>query len=1090
MYVISGSVLLQYISSHVRRIIGLHFTVYDYWATAYPRRCKTRHFGDESGMAALLGRIEEFDGSKEADWQQYVERLAHFFTANGITDADKKRAVFLSVIGAATYKTLRNILSPAKPGDKTYEELIEKLSRHFRPAPSEIVERFKFHSRSRLPGESVATFVAELRSLSEFCNFGDTLDVMIRDRLVCGINDITIQKRLLSEPGLTYAKAVEIAQSAETAAQSLRELRGKRENGAPSGTPRNQSPQQEGVHRASEPQPTRKSTLTCYRCGRAGHTVTNCKVDKDVECHQCGKKGHMKRACRGKPRSGQRRPGKKQVKKVEDDKEEESDSDDSSIKHLSLKGTKRAPPITVDMKVDNCLITMEVDTGASLSLMSYNTFSGVWPGRSLESTDVRLRTYSKEPIPVLGCTYVDVEYNGQTGQFPLVIVEGSGPTLLGRDWLSQIQLDWRAIHHVHTASLQAVLARYPAVFKEGLGTLKGFQAKIYVEPNATPAFNPARSVPYALRDLVDKELERLQGEGTLELVEISEWAAPIVVVLKRDKKSVRICGDFSVTVNPVSKLDRYPIPKVEDLFARLSKGRYFSKIDLSHAYQQLPLQADSRKYVVINTHKGLFTRLPFGISSAPGIFQRVMESLLQGISGVVVYLDDILISGSTEEEHLAALDEVLNRLNKAGLRVKKSKCEFLRSSVTYLGHQIDAEGLHPLQDRVRAIRDAPTPTSVPKLKSYLGMLTYYSRFLQNLSSLLHPLYVLLRKDSKWHWGPDQEKAFLASKELLMSAKFLTHFDSSLELTLACDASAYGLGAVLSHKMRDGSERPIGFASRTLTAAECNYSELEKEGLSCIFGIKRFHDYLFGHPFQLITDHKPLLGLLKENKATSPQASARIRRWSLFLSNYEYQLTFRNTKAHANADALSRLPLPTEPAKKSEEPELVLLAEHLSESPVTARDIRLWTRRDAKLSQVLHHVQKGWPDEGNPDLEPYSSRRLELSSYEGCVLWGNRVVVPPPGRQAVLQELHEGHPGMTRMKSLSRMYVWWPGINADIEKSVRLCCQCQEVHSSPPAAPLHPWKWPSRPWARLHVDFAGPFEGKYILVCIDAHSKCI
>ena len=147
------------------------------------------------------------------------------------------------MIGAVTYKTLRNILSPAKPGDKTYEELIEKLSPHFRPASSEIVERFKSHSRSRLPGESVATFVAELRSLLEFRNFGDTLDVMIRDRLVCGINDITIQKRLLSEPGLTYAKAVEIAQSAETAAQSLRELRGKRENGAPSGTPRNQSPQ-------------------------------------------------------------------------------------------------------------------------------------------------------------------------------------------------------------------------------------------------------------------------------------------------------------------------------------------------------------------------------------------------------------------------------------------------------------------------------------------------------------------------------------------------------------------------------------------------------------------------------------------------------------------------------------------------------------------------------------------------------------------------------------------------------------------------------------------------------------------------------
>ena len=200
--------------------------------------------------------------------------------------------------------------------------------------------------------------------------------------------------------------------------------------------------------------------------------------------------------------------------------------------------------------------------------------------------------------------------------------------------------------------------------------------------------------------------------------------------------------------------------------------------------------------------------------------------------------------------------------------------------------------------------------------------------------------------------------------------------------------------------------------------------------------------------------------------------------------------FRNTYAHANADALSRLPLPEEPLKRAEEPELVLLAEHLAESPVTAQDIQSWTRRDPKLSQVLHHVQKGWPMDGNPNLEPYSSRRLELSAYQGCIMWGNRIIIPTPGRQGVLQELHEGHPGISRMKSLARMYVWWPGINADIEKSVRLCRECQEVRSSPPAAPLSPWKWPSRPWARLHLDFAGPFEGKFILVMIDAHSKWI
>ena len=218
-------------------------------------------------------------------------------------------------------------------------------------------------------------------------------------------------------------------------------------------------------------------------------------------------------------------------------------------------------------------------------------------------------------------------------------------------------------------------------------------------------------------------------------------------------------------MNPVSKLDRYPIPKVEDLFARLCKGKHFSKLDLSQAYQQLPLEEDSKKYVVINTHRGLFryTRLPFGISSAPGIFQRVIESILQGIDGVVVYLDDILITGQTKEAHLMALEKVLSRLDRAGLRVKKSKCEFMKPSVTYLGHRIDANGLHPLPERVRAIKEAPIPKSVCQLKSYLGMLTYYSKFLPNLSTLLHPLYKLLRKDVVWTWVPLKLKPLLLLK---------------------------------------------------------------------------------------------------------------------------------------------------------------------------------------------------------------------------------------------------------------------------------------------------------------------------------------
>ena len=293
-----------------------------------------------------------------------------------------------------------------------------------------------------------------------------------------------------------------------------------------------------------------------------------------------------------------------------------------------------------------------------------------------------------------------------------------------------------------------------------------------------------------------------------------------------------------MTVNPVSKLDKYPIPRIEDLFANIKKGKSFTTLDLSQAYQQLTLDEESRKCVVINTHKGLFkyTRLPCGISSAPGIFQRVMDNLLQGLSGVAVYLDGILVTGATEEEHLGTLEKVLGRLETSGLRVKKKKCQFMVPSVTYLGHQIDASGLHLLSDKVRAIEEAPAPNNVTELKSYLGLLTYCGKFLPNLVTQLAPLYQLLQKERPWMWG-QQQKSFQTSKKLLMSSRLLVHFNPDMELILACDASAYGIGAVLAHKMPDGTEKPVGYASRTLTKAEKNYSQLENEGLSCIFGIK-------------------------------------------------------------------------------------------------------------------------------------------------------------------------------------------------------------------------------------------------------------
>ena len=272
---------------------------------------------------------------------------------------------------------------------------------------------------------------------------------------------------------------------------------------------------------------------------------------------------------------------------------------------------------------------------------------------------------------------------------------------------------------------------------------------------------------------------------------------------------------------------------------------------------------------------------------------------------------------------------VFEQLEKAGLHVRESKCEFMVSSVSYLGHQIDKNGLHPLHDKVQALVEAPSSQSVQDLKAYLWLLTYYCKFLPDVSTVLAPLHRLLWKESQWQWTAKEEKAFCKSKELLTSSKLLVHFDA----------------------------------------------RLEKEGLACVFEVKRFHLYLFGPHFSLVTDHKPLLALFNEHRSTSPM-SAWIKRWSLLLAAYKYTLVFCKTEAHSNA-AASRLPLCTVPAQVVTPPELVLLMEHLADSPVTAGHIHDWTQRDPSLARVLQYVKQGWSEQDEPALRAFSSMKNEL-----------------------------------------------------------------------------------------------------------------
>ena len=257
----------------------------------------------------------------------------------------------------------------------------------------------------------------------------------------------------------------------------------------------------------------------------------------------------------------------------------------------------------------------------------------------------------------------------------------------------------------------------------------------------------------------------------------------------------------------------------------------------------------------------------------------------------------------------------------------------------------------------------------------------------------------------------------------------------------------------------------------------------------VFGVKKFHKYLYGRDFLITTDHKPLLGLFKEDKPTPVLASSRIQRWSLTLAAYRYQLLYKRGAANVNADGFSRLLLPMQPEHTPEPADFVFVMDHMESTPVNSDRPKLWTGRDPCLSTVREWVANGWPQQcDDPDIKPYFNRKDEISLHHGCLMWGARVIVPPPGRIDLLNELHDTHPGIVRMKALARSYVWWPGLDKELETLCKQCTHCQSQRKMPPKSPLHPWEYPKQPWSRLHIDFAGPKYGYMFLVVVDACTK--
>ena len=628
-----------------------------------------------STMAALIGSLGAFDPSLET-FTAYLERLEQFYIANDIGQcaadateavkkaADKKKvAVIISVIGSKTYNTLRDLYSPLVPKEKSFSEICELLKSHYKPKTLEVAESFKFHSCVQAESESIAEYSARLRRLATDYNFGTFLPRALRDQFVSGIRDGNTKKKLLSQDISAFEDAMKTA-IADEAAKRESQLFPTNPTHVVKATPPNnhkKGSERRDTHRpkrqfSSKSTEDKKPSYTCFSCGETGHSRKHCK-HRDKVCHLCNLKGHIAKVCR-----------KTRVHSVKPDSLQDHFDLEGDMYFIFELNNVSNSDIKVPLKIEGLPAEMQLDTGCAFTLALkyfYDKFCSHLP---LKPTEVILTTYTGEKIKPLGEVKVDVEYANRNYSLPLLIVNAGTTAPFGRNWLCKINLDWHSlpcmetVHYVrHTPKqgLTSLLKRHESLFDSGLGCYNGPPEQLKVK--GTPKFHKARPVAYAQKPKVEKARTKMEEEGVIKRVNSAPCAAPIVVVNKRDSEDVRICGDFSVTYNSCADVETYPLPKIEDIHEAVRGCKLFTILDISQAYHQIPIATESQPYLTINAHMGLysFTRLPNGVHSGPAVFQRVMDNTLAGLPKTIYYIDDILVAGTDEQDHLDTLSKVL-----------------------------------------------------------------------------------------------------------------------------------------------------------------------------------------------------------------------------------------------------------------------------------------------------------------------------------------------------------------------------------------------------------------------------------------------
>ncbi|UYV61543.1 K02A2.6-like [Cordylochernes scorpioides] len=998
---------------------------------------------------ALHGNVAE-------NWRRFKQRLMLYLEATEkATKPDKlKVAILLNFIGEEALEVF-NTFHLKEDEAENFDLVINKFDDFCEPKKNVIFERFKFFSATQKDGESIDSFITELKGLSSSCEFESQKDSLIRDRIVYGIQDKALQERLLREPNLTLLKAIEMCKTNEISKQQIKIMQNNQNIC--------QIRKYEKKHSPKQNQESEKE-FKCQRCGKS-HRAKNCPA-WGKRCSKCKKMNHFAAFCKSSA-----------IRSLNDETKETVWSiHEAKVVH-TLEWKK-------SIIVNGKEICFKLDSGAEVNVLPY-TFTRQMKGLEIFQTNRKLTSYTGHEIKIKGIATLNCKTKNKTESLEFFIADGYYQPILGIEAIEKLSLIKKcdAVQTEQNNSAKEILNRHKNIF-EGIGRLP-IEHKIRINENTTPVIAPSRKIPFSIREKVKAELERMEKLDIIEKVEEpSEWTHPIVVVQK-PSGDVRICMDPR-ELNKYVQRERYILPTAETIFSELKGATVFSVFDASSAFWQVPLDKESTNLCTIATPFGRFRfkRLPYGLNSASEVFQRCINNILSGLQGTACYMDDILIYGNTMEEHNRNLETVLRRLEENNVKLNAKKQQIAVDKVNFLGHIISRDGIAIQASRAEAIQKLKRPENKTEVQRFLGMVTYLGKFIPNLSDKTAPLRKLISNKSEWKFGGEENDCFENLKDMVSNAPILTFFDPTKPITISSDASQYGIGTVL---MQGG--QAIEYASFSLNATQRKYAQIEKELLAIVFGCERFQYYIWGNDVIVETDHKPLLSIVKK---PLEKLSPRLQRMVLRLMRFQISLKFTPGKNMFVADHLSRDPLKDEVDTSYLEGRTESVHMLLVTTDEKIKRLQKETHEDHTLIQLIEYAKNGWPKYKTmvcDEAKPYWQFQDEIHVSDGIVYKGNCIMVPSTLRKEILQVVHSSHQGIAASKEKARSAFYWPGMITQVENEVEKCRTCQEYSRKNPEESRIAHEIPEFPWEKIAVDFM-EVSGTSSILVVDYHSKFV